>query len=157
MNAEFVRTVQFLNQDTINFISWPRIFPMKDSSAVARSPGPSVDPGMVLAKATARAAALLGMSGAALARTIGASEPTVSRVLRGDRPLAPNSKEGELAALLVRVYRSLDALVGNDDGKRVAWMTSYNEGLGARPKDLIECVQGLVSVLSYLDGMRATA
>ncbi len=117
----------------------------------------SVDPGAVLAKATARAAALLGLSGAALARTIGASEPTVSRVLRGDRPLAPQSKEGELAALLVRVYRSLDALVGNDDGKRVAWMTSYNHALGAKPKDLIESVEGLVAVLSYLDGMRATA
>jgi uncharacterized protein (DUF2384 family) len=130
---------------------------MKASASMIRSPATSVDPGMVLAKATARAAALLGLSGAALARIIGASEPTVSRVLRGDRPLAPHSKEGELAALLVRVYRSLDALVGNDDGKRVAWMTSYNQGLGARPKDLIESVQGLVSVLSYLDGMRATA
>lgn len=129
---------------------------MEASSAV-RAPLASLDPGIVLAKATARAAALLGLSGAALARTIGASEPTVSRVLRGDRPLAPHSKEGELAALLVRVYRSLDALVGNDDGKRIAWMTSHNLALGAKPKDLIESVEGLVAVLSYLDGMRATA
>lgn len=118
---------------------------------------PTVDPGMVLAKATTRAAALLGLSGAALARTIGASEPTVSRILRGDRPLAPQSKEGELAALLVRIYRSLDAMVGNDDGKRVAWMSTYNQALGAKPRDLIETVEGLVSTLSYLDGMRATA
>jgi plasmid maintenance system antidote protein VapI len=128
-----------------------------EPTTALRTPVPSVDPGLVLAKATARAAALLGLSGAALARTIGASEPTVSRVLRGDRPLAPQSKEGELAALLVRVYRSLDALVGNDDGKRVAWMTTHNHALGAKPKDLIESVEGLVAVLSYLDGMRATA
>src|SRR4051812_46022707 len=79
---------------------------------------PHADPGVVLAKAVMRASALLGLSGAALARVIGVSEPTVSRILRGERPLPPTTKEGELAALLVRVYRSLDALVGNDDGKR---------------------------------------
>jgi hypothetical protein len=116
-----------------------------------------VDPGMVLAKATTRAAALLGLSGAALSRVIGSSEPTVSRVLRGERPLMPGSKEGELAALLVRVYRSLDALVGNDDGKRAAWMNSHHHALGGVPKELIQSVEGLVATLNYLDGMRAAA
>jgi uncharacterized protein (DUF2384 family) len=115
------------------------------------------DPGMVLAKATTRTAALLGLSGAALARTIGASEPTVSRILRGDRPLAPGSKEGELAALLVRVYRSLDALVGNDDRKRATWMTTPHHALGGVPKELVQTVEGLVATLNYLDGMRATS
>ncbi len=118
---------------------------------------PQLDPGTVLAKATARSAALLGLSGAALSRIIGVSEPTVSRVLRGERPLPPASKEGELATLLVRVYRSLDAMVGNDDGKRAAWMTTHNAALGGRPKDLIETVQGLVATLGYLDGMRAVS
>ena len=121
------------------------------------APSASVDPGMVLAKATTRAAALLGLSGAALARTIGSSEPTVSRVLRGERPLMPGSKEAELAALLVRVYRSLDALVGNDDGKRAAWMNTHNDALGGVPRQLVQTVEGLVSTLQYLDGMRAPA
>jgi len=112
---------------------------------------------MVLAKATTRAAALLGLTGAALARVIGLSEPTVSRLLRGERALAPNSKEGELAALLVRVYRSLDALVGNDDGKRAAWISSHHRALGGVPKELIQSAQGLVATLNYLDGMRAKA
>ena len=71
---------------------------------------PQPDPAAVLAKATARASELLGLTGVALARTIGLSEPTVSRILRGEKTLAPTSKEGELALLLVRVYRSLDAL-----------------------------------------------
>ena len=118
---------------------------------------PAVDPGLVLAKATARAAALLGLSGAALARVIGVSEPTVSRLLRGDRPLAPASKEGELAALLVRVFRSLDALVGGDDGKRLAWMGSANHALGGVPRELVQTAEGLVGTLSYLDGLRAPA
>ena len=67
-----------------------------------------VEPGYVLAKAVGRAADLLGLSGAAVARIVGLSEPTVSRVLSGERPLDPSSKEGELSLLLVRVYRSLE-------------------------------------------------
>lgn len=120
-------------------------------------PAPSVDPGLVLAKATARASTLLGLSGAALSRIIGLSEPSVSRILKGERPLDPNSKEGELSLLLVRVYRSLDPLVGTDDQKRKAWMKSPNRALGGVPAQLIERADGLVATLNYLDGMRAPA
>lgn len=113
--------------------------------------------GEVLAKATVRASHLLGLSGAALGRTIGLSEPTVSRIVRGDKPIDPSSKEGELALLLVRVYRSLDALVGTDDQKRQAWMKSHNTALGGTPLQLVQKAQGLVATLNYLDGMRAPA
>lgn len=117
----------------------------------------AADPALVLAKAAGRTASLLGLNGAALARTVGLSEPTISRVLRGERGLAPGSKEGELAALLVRVYRSLDALVGSDDRKRDAWMGSYNRALGGVPRELVQTAEGLVGTLSYLDGLRAPA
>ena len=100
---------------------------------------------------------MLGLSGAGLARTLGLSEPTISRLLRGEKPLAPDSKEGELALLLVRVFRSLDALVGTDDQKRLAWMTSHNKALGGVPQRLVETAAGLVATLNYLDGMRAPA
>lgn len=116
---------------------------------------PQPDPAAVLAKATARASELLGLTGVALARTIGLSEPTVSRILRGEKTIAPTSKEGELALLLVRVYRSLDALVGTDDTKRRAWMASHNKALGGQPRKLVERADGLVATLNYLDGMRA--
>lgn len=115
------------------------------------------DAAAVLAKATARASALLGLKGVTLARTLGLSEPTVSRVLKGQKGLAPDSKEGELALLLVRVYRSLDALVGTDDQKRLAWMSSYNQALGGEPLQLIQKAEGLVATLNYLDAMRAPA
>jgi len=121
------------------------------------APNIALDPSAVLAKATTKASELLGLSGAALARTIGVSEPTVSRIVHGDKRLNPASKEGELALLLVRVYRSLDALVGADDRKRLAWMHSHNKALGGQPRQLIQKVEGLVGVLNYLDGMRATA
>lgn len=113
------------------------------------------DPGQVLAKATARASLFLGMNGVMLARTLGLSEPTVSRILKAEKPIDPASKAGELALLLVRVYRSLDALVGTDDGKRQAWMTGFNKALGGVPLQMVQRVDGLVATLSYLDAMRA--
>lgn len=118
-------------------------------------PAVRINAGHVLAKATGRAAALLGLSGAVLARVLGVSEATVSRVSRGERGLAPESKEGELAALLVRLYRSLDALVGNDESRRLTWMRSHNDALNGTPSVLIQSVQGLVATVAYLDSMRA--
>lgn len=125
--------------------------------AKATQTSPQPQPDAVLAKATLRASHLLGLSGADLARTLGLSEPTVSRLLRGDKTLNPQSKEGELALLLVRVYRSLDALVGTDDGKRQAWMRTPNDALAGIPLKLVQRAEGLVATLNYLDGMRAPA
>ena len=121
------------------------------STALASRP----EPGMVLAKATMRASVLLGFTGATLGRVIGLSDASVSRVSAGARPIEPGSKEGELAALLVRIYRSLDALVGNDEKRRMEWLGSYNTGLNGVPKEMMLSVQGLVQVAAYLDGMRA--
>ncbi len=111
----------------------------------------------VLTRAVLRAASLLGLSAGLVARVLGVSEASVSRLGAGTRRIAPDSKEGELALLLVRAYRSLDALVGADDAQRRAWMTSDNAALGGRPVDLIQRADGLVTVVAYLDGMRAEA
>ena len=116
---------------------------------------PAIDAALVLAKATGRAASLLGLNGSALARIIGSSEATVSRMIRGERGLPPRSKEGELAALLVRLYRSLDALVGHDEARRLAWMRSHNELLNGTPSELILKAEGLVAAVGYVDAMRA--
>ena len=113
--------------------------------------------GRVLAKATLRAALLLGLSGRQLAEIIGSSESTVSRMADGARPLAPGSKPGQLATLVIRVYRSLDALVGNDSQARLRWLQSYNEALGTTPLQALRTPEGLVRVLTYLDGARALA
>jgi hypothetical protein len=111
----------------------------------------------VLTRAVLRAAGLLGLSSALVARVLGVSEASVSRLGAGTRRIQPDSKEGELALLLVRVYRSLDALVGADDAQRRAWMTGDHVALGGRPIELIQRADGLVSVVAYLDGMRADA
>ena len=111
--------------------------------------------GAVLTKATLRAAGFLGLNNATLARVVGLSESQISRIAKGEKALDVGTKPGELAVLLVRVYRSLDALVGNDERHRKAWMTSFNRAFNEAPRDAIQKVDGLVRVVSYLDGARA--
>ena len=107
----------------------------------------------VLAKAVLSAAARLGLRNRHLAAVIGTSEASVSR-LQGGRGLDPASKEGELALLFIRLYRSLDALVGGDDVKARAWLHANNDHLRGIPADRMRSVEGLVDVVQYLDAMR---
>jgi hypothetical protein len=111
----------------------------------------------VLTKAVLRAAELLELPSNVLARILGVSEASISRLVGGSRTIDPASKEGELALLLVRVYRSLDALVGTDAAQRKAWLHSPNRALNGRPVELLQRADGLVSVVAYLDAMRAPA
>jgi hypothetical protein len=107
----------------------------------------------VLTRAVLSAAERLGVRPRQLAAVLGVSEASVSRMPRG-RGLDPASKEGELALLFVRLYRSLDALVGGDDDKARAWLHAPNDHLRALPADRICTVEGLVDVVQYLDAMR---
>jgi transcriptional regulator with XRE-family HTH domain len=113
----------------------------------------SADPGPVLAKAILSAAERLGLRNRQLAAVIGTSEASVSRLQHG-RGLAPESKEGELALLFLRLYRGLDALVGGEDAKARDWLHSENTHLGGVPAERIRTVEGLVDVVQYLDAMR---
>lgn len=121
----------------------------------AIAPGQAPAAAAVLTKATLRAAAFLGLTNAALARVVGLSESQISRMAKGEKALEIGSKPAELATLLVRVYRSVDALVGNSDAQRKAWMRSFNRAFNEPPKDAILKVDGLVRVVNYLDGARA--
>ncbi|GAA3982446.1 MbcA/ParS/Xre antitoxin family protein [Comamonas faecalis] len=111
----------------------------------------------VLTKATLSAAERLGLSPADLGAALGVSEATVSRLKTSARPIDPQTKEGELALMLVRVFRSLDPLVGGDPAQCQRWMGSYNKALLGVPRELIRKADGLVRTLAYLDGMRAAA
>lgn len=110
-------------------------------------------PDAVLAKAVLGAATRLDLRQRDLAAVLGASEASVSRLWRG-RNIDPASKEGELALLFLRAYRSLDTLVGGDDGQARAWLNAPNDHLGGVPAARMTTVQGLVDVVQYLDSMR---
>ena len=102
-----------------------------------------------------RAAARLQIPQRAVARIIGVSEATVSRLQSGRALLSPDDKAFELAVLFIRIFRSLDAVLGGDDAAARAWLRSANLALGDVPLVRLQSVTGLVDVLSYLDSRRA--
>ncbi|HEX6640610.1 MAG TPA: MbcA/ParS/Xre antitoxin family protein [Thermoanaerobaculia bacterium] len=111
------------------------------------------DAGAVLTRATLSAAGRLGLRARELAAVIGASEASVSR-LKGGRVLDPGSKEGELALLFLRLFRSLDALMGGDEARARAWLRAGNTHVGGVPAERMRTVEGLIDVVQYLDAMR---
>lgn len=114
----------------------------------------SLEPGQVLGKAVLRAATELGLSSKELARALGTSAASLSRLSHQQRKLDPASKEGELALLVVRVFRSVDALLGGSGESVRAWMRAANTHLGGVPVERMQSVEGLVEVAGYLDAMR---
>ncbi len=107
------------------------------------------DAGPVLAKAALRASKSLGMTQQDLAETIGRHR---SKLARG---IDPNSKEGELAMMVVRCYRALYALLDGNAEHIVHWMRTENRGTGGVPAVQIKQISGLYRVQTYLDAMRA--
>lgn len=118
-------------------------------------PAPMPAKAAVLTKATLRAASRLGLTNKILAAVIGVSEATVSRMAGGGYTLQPGQKSFELATMFVRLYRSLDAIVGGDDAVAGSWLKNRNTALQAEPLSLIQTVHGLMNVIQYLDARRA--
>lgn len=106
-----------------------------------------------LSKAVVRAARLLGVKQTQLADILGISTATASRLAAGEYKLQPTRKEWELGSLFVRLFRSLDALLGHSEQAHM-WLNSRNLGLGEVPAELLGSTEGLVRVLHYLDAYR---
>ncbi|NPD15957.1 DUF2384 domain-containing protein [Xinfangfangia sp. D13-10-4-6] len=113
------------------------------------------DRSQVLTRAALRSAERLGLTARQFARVIGLSEPSVSRLKKGMAGIEEGSKAWELSALLVRLFRALDAITGGDEAVARAWMVADNLALGGIPAEKITSVQGLVDVCTYLDTRRA--
>jgi transcriptional regulator with XRE-family HTH domain len=122
------------------------------SRAIPRS---EAEPGRVLTGAVLRAAALLELTQSSVAEILGVSAATISRMAKGTYTLDAARKEWEMAALFVRLFRSLDSVVGSNDEAARAWLNSDNRALGDRPVKLIRSAEGLVRAVHYLDGARS--
>ena len=113
------------------------------------------DRAQVLTKAVLRAADILGLNQATLATVLGVSASTVTRMRAGQYQIEKNSKGWELATLLVRLYRGLDAIMASDETALRAWMQGPNTDLHATPESLIATITGLVHTVAYVDAHRA--
>lgn len=115
------------------------------NQATAAKPGKEE----VLAEAFGNAGRYLGMSQADLGAIVGKDRSAISR-----GRLDPDTKAGELALLFIRCYRALYALTGGNAGQMTHWMHTENRHTGGVPAEQVRTVQGLVTVLEYLDAIR---
>ncbi len=113
----------------------------------------AVQPDEVLCKAVLNAMTGLGLNQAGLGKAIGLDRTSVSR-LKARGTLEPTSKPGEIALLVVRIYRSLYALMSGREAAMKHWMHTNNHHLHGVPAELIGSVQGVNRVVEYLDSMR---
>lgn len=123
---------------------------------------PKINKAAVLTKAIQQLAVELDLSRQELSLILGRSEATFSRLFKNDpkleygkpKYLDPSSKEGQLAILLLRLYRNLDVLFGGNAKQSQLWLRSDNMHLEKKPIDLIKSIEGLVTVVQYLDSIR---
>lgn len=110
----------------------------------------------VVAKALLNVKDELGLSSETLGRIIGTDASTISRIRKkGDMQ---DNKSLEAALLLIRVYRSLYAMVGGSIPAMKHWLTTGNLDFnGDCPLECMKSLTGLVEVVQYLDAMRGQA
>ena len=108
----------------------------------------------VLGKAFIRAGEALGLDDAELSAVLNEHVSSVLLLRHGQELLRPSSDAWSRALLLVEVYQSLLAAVGNERNAR-NWLSSENRGLCSRPRDLIKSRTGLEQVVQYLAANRS--
>jgi hypothetical protein len=110
----------------------------------------------VLSQAVTEAAKRMKIGPTDLGMIVGFSQPTSSRLLRDKFAIPEGSKEWELSAHFVRLYRSLSSMVGGDDALVESWLKSPNKAFNQQiPLDYIKRVDGLIDACNYLDAHRA--
>ncbi len=124
--------------------------PIATARSVARP-----DREAVLTKAVLRAADKLDIKAKHLASVLGLSETTLSRMKKGAHSLEAGTKAFELGVLFVRLFRSLDTIVGGDEAVARSWLQNPNTELDGKPAEKISTIAGLTDVIDYLDARRA--
>ena len=109
----------------------------------------------VLGDAVSRAAANWDLSNDDLRRILGISISSARRLREGTFKLKRGEPQFELGQYFVRVFRSLDSMMGSDDAASVSWLNAYNLDLEARPLEMMQSITGLFRVADYIDGFRA--
>ena len=106
---------------------------------------------VAVSKAALRASEYLGLKQKEFAQIVGISPTKVSHLWAADYQLNPSIKsEWENSILFIRLFKSLDAILGERDAART-WLRGENTALGDSPFNLIQSIEGLVHVVNYVD------
>lgn len=106
------------------------------------------DPAVVLAGATIRSGQALGLKPDRTAAVVGCDQADFTQ------GLDPQSNPGGRGLMLIRVFQSLDALLGGNQEMVLTWMNSPNDYFNVAPIELLEQAQGLDKVLGYLEAVQ---
>lgn len=107
------------------------------------------DKSEVLGQSAYAAGRYLGLNHAEVGEVVGRNRTSIDR-----KGIEPDTKSGQLALIMIRIYRSLYALMGGDESNIKHFMQTPNRGTGGIPAEQIRNVQGLVRVCEYLDAIR---
>ncbi len=109
----------------------------------------------VVAKALINTKKELGLSNEVVGNIIGVNASTMSRIVKNGQ--IKNAKTLEASLLLIRVYRSLYAILGGSHEAMRHWLNTQNRHLHGIPVLQLQEMVGLVNVVQYLDAMRGRA
>ena len=74
---------------------------------------------------------------------------TITKALRPSFPLHTQ----RMVALVLRLHRSLSALVGDDTELMRHWIHTANRHMGGLPREQLQDPEQLVALVPYLDAM----
>lgn len=106
--------------------------------------------GAVLARASLKAAAELGLDDPTLAPLLGLPLPKVKEI-RAGAGLQENSLAYQNAIKLIQLYQSLVGIVGTDKRYIQAWINAVNDRWNATPMELLKTDNGLSEVARHLE------
>lgn len=108
----------------------------------------------IISKAVCRAADFWEINNQQLSDILGISGSSVSRLRGKQYFLNKNRKEWELGLLFLRAFRGLDAYMGGHLKNEKSWLNAKNSALNGVPVELMRNVEGLASVVQYIDCVR---
>jgi hypothetical protein len=117
----------------------------------------SITPGdenSVIIKAFIHTGEALGLDDIELSTILDDHVFTIVLIRQGNQLLQLGPEARSRALLLIHLYQSLLAVVGNEQNAK-NWLRSHNDGLCGRPCDLITFHAGLEQVVQYLAANRA--
>lgn len=113
-------------------------------------------PTAVLASSLITAGTELGLSNSELAAVLGLHRSAISRLKH--RPnINPDSKQGELALMLIRIYRALHALTDGNPKWMQHFMREPNSLTGDIPARQIQEIGGLMRVMFCVESLQYPA
>ena len=108
---------------------------------------------IVLAKALENLKNSWNLTGKELAEIVGVDDSVISRLSQAT-VFHPDKKQGQMALLLIRAYRSLGAFLGDRMQLQQDWLRAHHQVFNQRPLDAMKTPEGLAYVVMYLDAMR---